>query len=29
MVKEIESMEKNVTWSLTTLPVGQKAIGLK
>jgi hypothetical protein len=29
MVKEIESIEKNATWSLTTLLVGQKAIGLK
>jgi hypothetical protein len=28
MVKEIESIQKNVTWSLTTLLVGQKAIGL-
>ena len=29
MSKEIESIEKNLTWSLVKLPVGHKAIGLK
>jgi len=29
MAKEIEAIEKNATWSLTTLPAGHKAIGLK
>lgn len=29
MEKEIESIEKNNTWELSTLPTGQKVIGLK
>ena len=29
MSKEIESIEKNLTWSLVKLPAGHKAIGLK
>lgn len=29
MEKEIESVEKNKTWELTTLPPGQKPIDLK
>ncbi|KAI3435142.1 RRM domain-containing protein [Psidium guajava] len=29
MKKEIESIEKNATWTLTELPAGQKPIGLK
>jgi hypothetical protein len=29
MVKEIKSIKNNAVWSLTTLLVGQKAIGLK
>ncbi|GKC41664.1 retrovirus-related pol polyprotein from transposon TNT 1-94 [Tanacetum coccineum] len=29
MVEEINSIEKNDTWELTTLPKGQKAIGVK
>jgi hypothetical protein len=29
MQKELEAIEKNSTWSLCTLPVGHKAIGLK
>ena len=29
MSKEIESIEKNLTWSLVKLPVGHEAIGLK
>ena len=29
MAKEIESIEKNNTWTLTVLPAGHKPIGLK
>jgi hypothetical protein len=29
MNREIESIEKNATWTLTTLPAGHKSIGLK
>ena len=29
MAKEIDSIEKNGTWGLTTLPNGVKAIGVK
>nr|GFD51467.1 copia-type polyprotein [Tanacetum cinerariifolium] len=29
MEEEIKSIEKNDTWELTTLPKGQKAVGVK